>query len=129
MTDPITDMLNRIRNAQAVSHATVDMPFSKIKGEISRMLEREGYLNKIDLKRQKKKKILCLSLKYEGGKGAITGLRKVSKPGQRIYAKVKDLNKFKKKSGLLIISSSQGIITDKKARKESLGGEIICEVW
>ncbi len=122
-------MLNRIRNGQAVSRETVDVPFSKIKGEIARLLEEEGYLKKIDLKRQKNKKLLRLFLKYKDDKGVIAGLRKISKPGQRIYAGVKDLNKLKKKSGILIISSSKGIITDRKAKKESLSGEIICEVW
>jgi small subunit ribosomal protein S8 len=129
MTDPITDMLNRIRNAQAVSKEIVEVSFSRIKGEIVKILEEAGYLKKIDLRRQKKKKILKLSLKYQKGQGAIAGLRKISKPGQRIYAGVKDLNKYKKKSGLLIISSSQGIIDDKKAKKQKLGGEIICEIW
>jgi small subunit ribosomal protein S8 len=129
MTDPITDMLNRIRNAQAVSQEIVEMPFSRIKGEIAKILEEAGYLKKIDLKRQKKKKTLRLFLKYQKGQGAIAGLRKISKPGQRIYAGVKDLNKYKKKSGLLIISSSQGIVDDKKAKKQKLGGEIICEIW
>ncbi len=129
MTDPITDMLNRIRNAQAVSHQTVDIPFSKLKAEIVKILEKEKFLTKVDIKRKKKGKILKLSLKYDKEKGVISGLKRVSRPGQRIYASFRDINKIKKKSGIVILSTSKGLMADKKARKQKLGGEVIAEIW
>lgn len=129
MTDPITDMLNRIRNAQAVSHQTVDIPFSKLKAEIAKILGEEKFLTKVGIKRKKKGKILRLSLKYDKKKGVISGLKRISRPGQRIYSSFKDIRKIKKKSGIVILSTSKGLMTDKEARKQKLGGEILCEVW
>ena len=129
MTDPITDMLNRIRNAQAVSHQTVDIPFSKLKAEIAKVLGEEKFLTKVDIKRKKKGKILKLSLKYDKEKGVISGLKRVSRPGQRTYSSFKDIRKIKKKSGIVILSTSKGLMTDKEARKQRLGGELICEIW
>ena len=130
MTDPITDMLNRIRNAQAVSHQTVDIPFSKLKAEIAKILEEEKFITKIDIKKRRKRKMLKLFLKYNKGMGAISGLKRISRPGQRIYAGFKDINKIKRRSGgIMIISTPEGLMTDKKARKQRLGGEVIAEIW
>lgn len=129
MTDPITDMLNRIRNAQAVSHKTVDIPFSKLKAEIAKILGEEKFLTKVDIKRKKKEKILKLSLKYDQEKGVISGLKRISRPGQRIYSDFKGIKKIKKKSGIVILSTSKGLMTDKEARRKKLGGEVLCEIW
>jgi len=129
MTDPITDMLNRIRNAQAVSHQTVDIPFSKLKAEIAKILGEEKFLTKVDIKRKKKGKILKLSLKYDKEKGVISGLKRISRPGQRIYSSFKDIRKIKKKSGIVILSTSKGLMTDKGAKRQKLGGEVLCEIW
>lgn len=129
MTDPITDMLNRIRNAQAVSHQTVDVPYSRLKAEIAKILEEEKFLTKVDIKRKKKGKTLKLSLKYDKKEGVISGLKRISRPGQRIYSDFKSINKIKKKSGIVILSTSKGLMTDKGARKKRLGGELLCEIW
>ncbi len=130
MTDPITDMLNRIRNAQAVSHETiVDIPFSKLKAEIAKILEEEKFLTKVDIKKKKKGKTLKLFLRYDKKKGVISGLKRISRPGQRIYSSFKDIKKIKKKSGIAILSTSKGLMTDREARKQKLGGEVICEIW
>jgi len=129
MTDPITDMLNRIRNAQAVSHEAVEIPFSKLKEGMANILEEQKIIKKLEIKKKKNNKILKLSLKYNDKIGVIAGLKRVSKPGQRIYSNFKDLGKIKKKAGILIISTSKGLITDKEARQKKLGGEVLCEIW
>jgi len=117
MVDPITDMLNRIRNARAVSKKTVVIPFSKLKFEISKILEKENFIGKTEKKRRKEKKIIELKL------------RRISKPGQRIYSSAKKIKKLKKGCGIAIISTSKGIMTDKKAEKQGLGGEVLFEIW
>ena len=129
MTDPITDMLNRIRNAQAVSHEAVEVPFSKLKEGIAKILEEQKIIKKIEIKKKKNNKILKLFLNYDNKIGTIIGLKRVSKPGQRIYISFKDLGKIKKKTGILIISTSQGLMTDKETRQKKLGGEVLCEIW
>jgi len=129
MTDPIADMLNRIRNAQAVGLPTVEVPFSKIKNEIADILEQTGFVGKSDSKGRKTKKDIELTLKYKDGTGAISGLKRISKPGQRIYFPLTKINKVKEGFGISIISTSKGIMTGKEARRQKLGGEIICEIW
>jgi len=137
MTDPIADMLNRIKNAQIVFHKTIDVPFSNFKYELGKILEREGFINKIEKKGKGAKKILKIDLKYEkdalnndiNERPAISGVRKISKPGQRIYSDSRKLKTFKKGSGIIIVSTSKGLMTDKEARIHKLGGEIICEIW
>ena len=129
MTDPITDMLNRIRNAQAVSHETVEVPFPRLKEEIAKILEEQKIIKRLEIKKKKNNKILKLFLNYNNKTGIITGLKRISKPGQRIYSNFKDLGKIKKKAGILIISTSKGLITDKEARQKKLGGEVLCEIW
>jgi len=130
--DPITDMLNRIRNAQAVFHPTVDVPFSKLKYEMAKLLERSGFIESVE-KRGRKEKTIRISLKYEGigtkRTPVIQGLRRISKPGQRIYLPYKKLKRAKGGYGVAIISTPKGLMTDKEARKQKLGGEVICEVW
>ena len=129
MTDPITDMLNRIRNAQAVSHEAVEVPFSKLKEGIAKILEEQKIIKKLEIKKKKNNKILKLFLNYDNKIGTIIGLKRISRPGQRIYSSFKDLGKIKKKTGILIISTSQGLMTDKETRQKRLGGEVLCEIW
>ncbi|MCD6500537.1 30S ribosomal protein S8 [bacterium] len=129
--DPITDMLNRIRNAQAVKHQTVEIPYSNLKQKIGEILVKEGFLEKIEKRRKKGKKLIKISLKYNTNKEpAITGLKRVSKPSQRIYKKAKEIRRVRGGYGLAIISTPQGgLMTDKEARKKKIGGEVICEIW
>lgn len=129
MTDPITDMLNRIRNAQAAKLATVDVPFSKFKNEILKIFEKKGFVSKVEKKEKKTRNVLEITLKYDGKEGAVLGMRKISKPGQRIYKDHFTINKVRGGFGLSVVSTSKGLMTDKEARKEKLGGEIILEIW
>lgn len=129
MTDPITDMLNRIRNTQAVAKAEVSIPFSQLKQEIAKILVEEGFLADIKKALKKDDRILKIALKYNQNIPAISGLRRVSKPGQRIYVKTSEIKAVKGGRGMAIISTSKGLMTNKKARKMKLGGEVICEVW
>ena len=129
MTDPVTDMLNRIRNAQAVFQPTVDVPLSKIKFEICQILAREGFIKAFERKGRKNKKIIQITLKYNEKIPAISGMKRISKPGQKIYLPYKKIKKVKGGYGLSIISTSRGLMTDKEARRKKLGGEVICEIW
>ena len=129
MTDPIADFLNRIRNAQAVLKEQVSLPFSNLNYEIAKILEKQGFIKKLEKKGRAQKKTIEIVLKYDEGKPAISGLKRVSKPGQRIYKGFKDIKPVKSGYGMLIISTSRGLMTDKEARKQKLGGEIICEIW
>jgi len=133
MTDPITDMLNRIRNAQAVLHETVSIPFSKLKYEIAKILEKESFIEKIDKKGRTTKKVIEIKLKYgqedNKKKPVILGLKRVSRPGQRIYSGFKRIRGSKGNYGILIVSTSKGLMTNKNAKRQKLGGEIICEIW
>ena len=128
--DPIADMLTVIRNAQAVKKDTVVVPFSNLKYEIARILEKNGFVDKVAKEGRKTKRAIMITLKYgEAKEPAISGLKRISKPGQRIYKKFKELKSVKSGFGIAIISTSKGLMRDKEARKQKLGGEIICEVW
>jgi len=127
--DPISDLLNRIRNGQAVLKPTVEVPFSSLKSEICQILEKEGFIEKVEKKGKKMKKSIEITLKYDGKTPAITGLKKISKPGQRIYYKAKKVRPTRGKYGMAIISTSKGLMTDKEARKQRLGGEMLFEIW
>ncbi|MCK4520601.1 30S ribosomal protein S8 [Candidatus Parcubacteria bacterium] len=129
MTDPVTDMFNRIKNAQAVLKPTVDIPFSAFKYEIAKILEKTGYIKKTEKKKRKTEKIIELSLKYNKDISAITELKRISKPGQRIYIPYQKIRKIKGGFGTAIISTSKGLMADGEARKNRLGGEVICEIW
>jgi len=132
MTDPIADMLTRIRNAQAVGHSTVSIPFSKIKYSIAEILAKEGFVKNVSKVGQKTKKRIKIELKYKDAKNSIStisGLKKISKPGRRIYIKAKEIKPVLGGRGISIISTSQGLMTGKEAKKRKLGGEILCEVW
>lgn len=129
MTDPITDMFNRIRNAQAVLKETVDIPFSNLKYEIARILEKQGFIEKVEKKGKLNLKEMEIKLKYNDKKPAISDITRVSKSGQRIYHKSKDLRAVRQGYGFSIISTSKGLMTGRDAKKEKLGGEIICKIW
>jgi small subunit ribosomal protein S8 len=129
MTDPIADMLTRIRNAAAVGGATVEMPHSQLKQSIADLLVREGWLEDAVVHGKKTKRILELSLKFANGVSAISGLRRISKPGKRVYAEWKMLRPVKNGFGAAVISTSKGLYTNKEARKTKTGGEIMFEIW
>jgi len=123
-------MLNRIRNAQAVRHQTVEIPYSNLKQRLAEILVKEGFLNKVEKRKKKEEKKIKISLKYEsGGTGAISGLRRISKSSQRIYKKSKEITKARGGYGIAIISTPKGLMTDKEAWKKKLGGEVLAEIW
>ena len=130
MTDPIADMLTRIRNANSVHHDKVEIPASKVKQAMAEILKREGFIKDYDLVNDNKQGVLRLSLKYGPNREkVITGLKRISKPGLRVYAKKEQLPRVLGGLGIAIISTSQGIMTDKQARKENVGGEVLAFVW
>ena len=130
MTDPIADMLTRIRNANVVKHETVDVPASNIKKELARILLEEGFVRGYDVIEDGKQGIIRIQLKYgQAGERVISGLKRISKPGMRVYAANQEIPKVLNGLGISIISTSKGILTDKQARKENVGGEVICYVW
>jgi small subunit ribosomal protein S8 len=129
ITDPIADMLTRIRNASAAKHATVDIPASNIKKAIAEILLEEGYIKNYQLVNDGAQGVIKITLKYNGNEKAITGLRRVSKPGLRMYAGADELPQVLKGLGIAIISTSKGVMTDKKARAAHVGGEVLAFVW
>ena len=131
MTDPIADMLTRIRNANTAKHDTVDVPASKMKIAIANILVDEGYITKYDLTEDGAAKIMHITLKYGADKNEkiITGIKRISKPGLRVYAGKDNLPKVLGGLGVAILSTNQGVITDKQARKLQVGGEVLAFVW
>lgn len=128
-TDPIADMLTRIRNANMVNHETVSMPSSKLKVELAKLLKSEGFIIDFEEGENGKFKVLSITLKYEKNKPVITNLRRISKPGLRTYCKSKHLPQVFGGLGIAIVSTSKGLMTDRRAKKENIGGEILCYVW
>ena len=129
MSDVIADMLTRIRNANDAKHATVDIPASNMKKAIADILVNEGYISSYTVVEDGKQGIIRVTLKYIGKQKVLQGLRRVSKPGLRIYAGAEDMPKVMNGLGIAIVSTSKGIMTDKQARKENVGGEVIAFVW
>ena len=130
MTDPIADMLTRVRNASSVQHDTVDIPASNIKKEIARILLEERYIKGYDVIEDGKQGLIRMQLKYgKNGEKVITGIKKISKPGMRVYADRNNVPKVLNGIGISVISTSKGIVTDKQARELGVGGEVICYVW
>lgn len=129
-TDPIADMLTRIRNANMVSHETVEIPSSKLKVELAKLLKAEGFISDYSVKEVGKFKVLVVTLKYdEKHKPVISKLERISKPGLRNYCKAKNLPKVLGGLGVAIVSTSKGLLTDRKARKENIGGEVLCYIY
>ena len=131
VNDPIADMLTRIRNAQVAKHDTVEMPSSKAKKAIAKILLEEGYIKSVDNINDGVQGVLKITLKYVNGKQTpvIAGLKRISKPGLRVYSKCEDMPKVLGGLGIAIISTSKGLMTDKNARKNNLGGEVLAMVW
>jgi small subunit ribosomal protein S8 len=129
MTDPIADMLTRIRNANQAKHASVEMPASRLKLEILAVLKNEGFISEYEKVEDGKQGVIKVTLKYNNKERVIKGLKKISKPGLRVYAKSSELPKVLNGLGVAIISTSNGIMTDREARQKKLGGEVIAFVW
>lgn len=130
MTDPIADFLTRIRNGNMVMHETVEVPGSKIKMSIATIMKEEGYIKDYEYIEDGKQGVIRVFLKYGPNKErVITGIKRISKPGLRVYVKKDEVPKVLGGLGTAVISTSQGLMTDKKARKEGLGGEVVCYIW
>ena len=130
ITDTIADLLTRIRNASSAKHDTVDIPASNVKKAIAQILLDEGYIKRFKVIDDNKQGIIRITLKYgEGKTPIITGLKRVSKPGLRIYSNVEDMPRVMKGLGIAIVSTSKGIMTDRQARKEHVGGEVLAFIW
>jgi len=130
MTDPISDMLTRMRNALIASYSTVDIPSSRQKIDIAKVLKSEGFIKNYKIMTDKRQGIMRIFFKYdEKGESVIVGLKRISKPGCRIYRKVDKIPKVLNGYGISILSTSKGVMTDSQARKIGIGGEIICSIW
>ncbi len=130
ISDTIADLLTRIRNASSAKHATVDIPASNVKKAITQILSDEGYIKSFQIVDDGKQGIIRVTLKYTDNRTpVITGLRRVSKPGLRIYSSCEDMPKVRKGLGIAIVSTSKGIMTDKKARELNVGGEVLAYIW
>lgn len=130
MSDPIADMLTRVRNANMVRHEKLELPASNIKKEIAEILKREGFVKSVEYIEDDKQGVIRMFLKYgSNNERVITGLKRISKPGLRVYAKADELPKVLNGLGIALVSTSEGVITDKEARKRNVGGEIIAYVW
>ncbi|MBM7700962.1 30S ribosomal protein S8 [Kurthia sp. 3B1D] len=130
MTDPIADMLTRIRNANMVRHEKLELPASNIKKEIAEILKREGFVRDVEYIEDDKQGIIRIFLKYgQNNERVITGLKRISKPGLRVYAKTEEVPKVLNGLGIALVSTSQGLVTDKEARAKKVGGEVLAYVW
>ncbi|SEU01178.1 small subunit ribosomal protein S8 [Salinibacillus kushneri] len=130
MTDPIADMLTRIRNANMVRHEKLEVPASKLKQEIADILKREGFIRDYEFVSDDKQGIIRLFLKYgSNNERVITGLKKISKPGLRVYAKADELPRVLNGLGVAVVSTSKGVLTDKEARQQAVGGEVLAYIW
>ena len=129
LTDPIADMLTRIRNANAVMHEKVDIPHSTLKDKVAEILKEEGYIANYKVVTDGNKKSIRVYLKYDGKDRIIKGIKRISKPGRRVYSSVEDMPRVLSGLGIAIVSTSKGIVTDRVARRENVGGEILAFVW
>lgn len=129
MTDPIADMLTRIRNASLIRAEKVDVPASRIKLEIAKILKEEGFIRAYKILKDKRQGILRLTLKYIKNDNAISGLRRISKPGRRVYVGSRAIPRVMGGVGIAILTTPQGILSDKSCRLQSIGGEVLCYIW
>lgn len=130
MTDPIADMLTRIRNANVVRHEKLELPASKIKAEIADILKREGYVRDYEVMEDSKQGVLRIYLKYgTNNERVITGIKRISKPGLRVYAKADEVPRVLNGLGTAIVSTSKGVLSDKEARAQAVGGEVLAYIW
>ncbi|NVM21842.1 MAG: 30S ribosomal protein S8 [Desulfobacterales bacterium] len=129
-TDPLADMLTRIRNANMAKHGRVDIPASKMKISVAKILKKEGYIKNYKLIKDRRHGILRVYLKYdEDNQGVFVGLKRLSKPGRRVYVNKKDIPFVLNGMGIAVLSTSKGVLTDREARKENVGGELLCSIW
>lgn len=129
MTDPISDMLTRVRNANTALHSSVEMPASRLKIAIAELLKSEGYIQDFEVVEDNKQGILRIKLRYDNKRRVITGIKRISKPGLRVYARKDEIPRVLGGLGVAIISTSQGVMVDRQARAAGLGGEVLCYVW
>ncbi len=130
INDPIADMLTRIRNANHARHQEVEVPMSKMKEKIAKILKEEGFIVDYSIKEQNPNNIIVIKLKYaKNKKQAVTGLKRISKPGLRVYVNANEIPKVLNGLGIAIISTSQGVMTDKQAREKNIGGEVLAYIW
>ena len=130
MSDPIADMLTRIRNANMVRHEKLEVPASNMKKEIAEILKREGFVREVEYVKDNKQGIIRIFLKYgQNNERVITGLKRISKPGLRVYAKTNEVPKVLNGLGIALVSTSHGVLTDKEARAKQVGGEVVAYVW
>lgn len=129
MSDPVADMLTRIRNGAKAEFAKVDIPGSKLKMELARVLKEQGYIKNYKFVEDNKQGILRVYLKYMNDKPVIYGLERVSKPGRRMYTKSREIKSVLNGLGISILSTSRGLMTDKQAKQENVGGEVLCNIW
>jgi len=129
MTDPISDMLTRIRNAMIAGHETLEFPASQVKGRLTEILKQEGYIEDFERHDEGPQGKISIQLRWHSGQPAIEGLKRVSRPGQRRYARSTEIPKVRNGLGIMIVSTSKGMMTDRAARKAGVGGELICSIW
>ena len=130
MTDPIADMLTRIRNANTALHSNVEVPASRIKKDLAKILQEEGFISGFEVIDDNKQGVIRIKLRYNNGKErVITGLKRISKPGLRVFAKKDEIPRVLGGLGIAVVSTSQGVMVDKKARAQRLGGEVLCYIW
>ena len=129
LTDPIGDMLARIKNSQMRNHKKVEMPSSNFKAKIADVLKNEGYINGFNIDKIENKSVLIIDLKYNSGNPVISVIERISKPGRRVYSSFNELPRTNGGLGTVVVSTSRGLLSDSEARKRKLGGELICEVW
>ncbi len=130
MSDPLADMLTRIRNAGMAKFESVDIPLSKVKSEVARLLKQEGYITDFHIIKEGVQGTLRVDLKYDqNNQKVISGIRRISKPGRRVYVKSDEIPRVLSGLGISLVSSSKGVITDQEARKLGVGGELLCELW
>lgn len=129
VTDPIADMLTRVRNAAMIRSEKVDIPASKIKLEVAKILKEEGFIRAYKILKDKKQGILRLTLKYVDNENVISGLRRISRPGRRVYVGSKEIPRVMGGVGIAVLTTPRGILSDKTCRRENIGGEVICYVW
>jgi small subunit ribosomal protein S8 len=130
ITDPIADMLTRIRNGQQARFSQVDIPSSKMKVSIARILKEEGFIKNVDLKPDRRQGVLRVYLDYDdNARPLITGITRISKPSRRVYVRAREIPLVLSGLGISILSTSRGLMTDRQARRENIGGEILCQVW
>jgi small subunit ribosomal protein S8 len=129
VTDPIADMLTRVRNAAMIRSEKVDIPASKIKLEVAKILKEEGFIRAYKILKDKKQGILRLTLKYVDNENVISGLKRISRPGRRVYVGSKEIPRVMGGIGIAVLTTPRGILSDKTCRRENIGGEVICYVW